>query len=313
MKRSATPQSNRTLAIVLGGVALGAFLLVVIVALVLAANRGGSGVAVAAIPTVAALPSPTVEPTQIAVALLEQELPSPTASPSPAATEPPAGRLTLPPTWTISPTPSRTPTPTLTPTIPPATAFPTLSSQQLANTYWEGDGQHSMWDVQFPDGSFARFTILPVNLWVGAYGNVQITAEHDAAIDNAIRQISQVVPIQRVQNRAFAHITMWLMTDDEFNRNAGCNYIDMTVGCTSSMFTDVGILLNSVWMRVSDECFADTVLHELTHALGILVHSPSPSDIMYYMQTCGGPQYSQRDLNTLRALYAAPPYDPRHQ
>jgi predicted Zn-dependent protease len=181
----------------------------------------------------------------------------------------------------------------------------------LANTYWEGDEEYSMWDFQFPDGSFARFTVLPVNLWVGAYGNVQMNAAYDAAIDNALNEIRQVVPIQRVQNRAFAHITMWLMTDDEFNRNAACSYVDMTVGCTSPMFTDVGILLNSVWLRVTDECFPDTVLHELTHAIGILVHSPYPDDIMYFMETCGGPHYTQRDLNTLRALYAAPPYDPR--
>ena len=278
---------------------------IILIAL-LAVSRMTSPASVS-IPTVAMLPSPTTEAATI--------IPTVTISPPTAAQ--PAGRPTLPPTWTVTDTPIPSLTPTIAPTgtILPSeeaeiTPFPTLSPALLANTYWEGDGTLSMWDLQFPDGSFPRFTVFPVNFWVGTFGDITMYGMHEEAIQNAIEQINQVVPIQRVQNRAFAHITLWLMSDTEFDEHASCDDIDLTVGCTAPTYTDVGIMLVVVWLRVNDDCFAETLLHELTHALGIGVHSPYPEDIMYFQQTCGEPRYSARDLATLRALYSAPAYNP---
>ncbi len=244
-------------------------------------------------------------------------LPPATIPPRPTkiapATEAPASehRPTLPPTWTPTDTPPPHASLTPTPTAILPTPHPTLDPALLTNTYWDGDGYGSMWEAQLPDGSYPRFTIFPVNFWVGAYGGVTLTAEHEAAIANAIREIEQVVPIRRVENRAFAHITLWLMNDAEFLRHANCALPNLTVGCSTYTHTDAGFLLVAIWLRVTDTCFASTLLHELTHGLGIRVHSPHREDIMYAIQTCNAPRYSRRDLDTLRALYAAPPYIPR--
>ncbi|GAB4569571.1 MAG: hypothetical protein Kow0077_02280 [Anaerolineae bacterium] len=244
------------------------------------------------IPTVAALP-----------AIVSTALP-PTALP--------AAQPTLPPTWTLTPTQEipATQVPTPTPVFQPSPEPPTagLDPSLLANTYWEGDGTASMWDYQFPDGSFGRFTVLPVNVWMGSFGNVRLTAGHEAALQNAIDQIGQVVPIQRVANRAFAHMTIWLMDDAEFERNADCDTVDYTIGCTEFSLTGAGILLNTVWLRITDENFDATLLHELTHGLGLAVHSPYADDLMYAIDVGQAARYSERDLNTLRALYQAPAF-----
>jgi hypothetical protein len=278
----------------------------VLLVVVLLATQGSRPASLAAIPTVAVLPSATAgaEETKAAAKAAPTDLPT-------QPPDEPAARATLPPTWTVTATLAPPLTPTPTATLPLPTRAPTLSPAQLADTYWEGDGEGSMWDYQFPDGSFARFTVFPINLWVGGYGGVELTRQQEAVVDAAIQEINQVVPIQRVEDRLFAHISLWLMTDEQFNTYASCNHIEVAAGCTSPIFTSVGILINTVWLHATDDCFANTLLHELTHALGLLVHSPSRGDIMYFMQTCSEARYSQRDLNTLRALYAAPAYNPR--
>ncbi len=269
-------------------------------------------------PTVAQLPSVTREPKPIGPPIGPPTGP-PNAMPILTTRAAPVERATLPPTWTSSPPPTASPTPTLTPTVvgipgdDGPTPHNTLSPAQLADTYWDGDGELSMWDLQFPDGTFGRFTIFPINFWVGTYGGITLSEAHEQAIQNALQEINQVVPIQRVDNRIFAHMTLWLMTDAEFDRNAPCSDVDLLIGCASPTYTSAGIMLVTIWLRVADQNFASTLLHELTHGLGIAVHSPHPEDIMYAYETGQPPHYTRRDLNTLRALYSAPPYDPRRQ
>lgn len=53
-----------------------------------------------------------------------------------------------------------------------------------------------------------------------------------------------------------------------------------------------------------DECLALTTTHELGHAIGILAHSPTPSDIMYSDPTV--PVLSARDRETAEAAYHVP-------
>lgn len=219
---------------------------------------------------------------------------------------------TLPPTWT--PTGTLPPTASATITVTPGARIqnqPTLDAAQLANTYWDGDGtSYDMWSAQMPDGSYPRFERLPVNLYVQQFGNIVISSNHERAIQNALNEIGQVVPIVRVDNRVYAHITLWMMTVDEFEQFAECDFIDTTAGCTQTTYTDAGIRLVTVWLRVTDQCFDEDLLHELTHALGVTAHSPEPQDVMYANQTCNPAQYSTRDVNTLRALYDAPAYRP---
>lgn len=304
--RKPPPRQSPNLAIILG-IAL-VVLVVVAVGIVVVLALTASAAPV--IPTVAQLPSATID-TSADRPIIEATLPP---------TDAPLARATLPPTWTPPPTAVLIPTATITPTLlpgqsapgePPRTAFPTLSMAQLSNTYWDGDGSLSMWDAQFEDGTFGRFTYLPVNFWVGARG-VSITQAHEEAIVNAINEISQVVPIQRVDNRIYAHMTLWLMSDTEFEQNVGCAGPHMTIGCASFNYTEVGILLVTIWLRANTENFATTLLHELTHGLGIPVHSPHEADVMYAYDLGQPPHYTQRDLNTLRALYNAPPFDPRN-
>ena len=255
-----------------------------------------------AIPTLAQLPS--VTPAKAA--------PDP-ATATPAATSP---RAELPPTWTITPTHQASPTPVASPTEPViATLVPTrqltLNPQALSNTYWSGDGTGGMMDYQIEDGTFLRFTVFPVNIWVGVYGGASLTPAQEAAVENALTQIAPVVPVQRVANRAFAHLTIWLMNDAEFEQNAGCDNIHTAIGCASPVITDIGILLNTIWLRTTDAHFDATLLHEILHGLGILVHSPDPADLMYAYQADQPARLSERDLNTLRALYSAPAFAPR--
>lgn len=295
-------QSSPTIFLLIGAATVLLVLCIAAGGFLLLPNLQGN--APASLPTVAILPSPTTT-----------DLAPPTGEPTAAVVT----RPTLPPTWTVTPTIQASPTAMITALAlapaaddgPPATALPPLNRQQLANTYWTGDGDGSMWDHQFEDGTFGRFAIQPVNVWVGAYGNVALTDVHEAGIQNALAQIAQVVPIQRVESRVFAHMTVWLMDDREFAEHAACGSIDMSIGCTVPIFTEAGIMLNTIWLRVTEDRFDTLLLHELTHGLGILVHSPDPQDIMYAYDEGQPARYTARDLDTLRALYNAPAFNPR--
>ncbi len=223
----------------------------------------------------------------------------------------PYQRPTMPPTWTPVPIEVATKTPAPTTTLAP-TLFPTFSPAQLALTYWEGDGyDYTMWDAQLAENTYGRFDFFPINVWMGGYNGVVPTEEQEWAFQNALDQINQVVPITRVQGRMFAHLTIWLMSDADFRANAACGAEhDYAAACTLPTYTEAGILLVTIWLDAADGCFAETLLHEMTHGLGIVVHSPYPEDIMYYAQTCDKTRYTERDLATLRLLYSAPAFHP---
>ncbi len=284
---------------------IGAILFVVAAALIVVLGlrlaRQSSGPIV--IPTVAMLPS--------AAPITGGGLnPAP---PAPAFTVTPDGRPDLPPTWTPAPTPSITNSPSQEPATPTVNTLPpTLDPTALVDTYWEGDGYGSMWDVEMPGQTFGRFDRFPVNVCVVGFQGLPILPEQEAAINNAISEMNRVIPVQRVESRVFAHITVWMMRDTDFRQRAACGkYHDTVAACAVPNYTSIGLLLSSVWIDASDPCFEETLLHELTHALGIAVHSPDAGDIMYFQQTCGPGRYSQRDLNTLQALYSAPAFYPR--
>jgi|GEM_PF-3748999 len=223
----------------------------------------------------------------------------------------PYQRPTMPPTWTPIPVEVATKTPAPTATLAP-TLFPTFSPAQLALTYWEGDGyDYTMWDAQLAENAYGRFDLFPINVWMGGYNGVVPTEEQEWALQNALDQINQVVPITRVQQRLFAHLTIWLMNNADFRANAACGADhDYAAACALPTYTEAGILLVTIWLDAADGCFTETLLHEMTHGLGIVVHSPYPEDIMYYAQTCDKTNYTERDLATLRLLYSAPAFHP---
>ncbi len=69
------------------------------------------------------------------------------------------------------------------------------------------------------------------------------------------------------------------------------------------------ILVTARWgdRRVADlhEIY-DTMLHEMGHALGLAGHSPDSRDLMFPSMGRTETGLSQRDRNTLKALYARP-------
>jgi Matrixin len=69
------------------------------------------------------------------------------------------------------------------------------------------------------------------------------------------------------------------------------------------------ILVTARWGdgRVADlHDVYDTVLHEMGHALDLVGHSPNPNDLMAPNLRKSGSGLTERDRNTLKALYARP-------
>jgi len=69
-------------------------------------------------------------------------------------------------------------------------------------------------------------------------------------------------------------------------------------------------VLITAWYRdgsqVSAFDFHKTLRHEIGHALGIAGRSPNPEDVMYALAPGSSMQLTDRDRETLRALYAKP-------
>jgi predicted Zn-dependent protease len=69
------------------------------------------------------------------------------------------------------------------------------------------------------------------------------------------------------------------------------------------------ILVTARWgdSRVADlHDIYDTMLHEMGHALGLAGHSPDPGDVMAPVVGGSRTGLTERDRNTLKALYARP-------
>jgi predicted Zn-dependent protease len=242
---------------------------------------------------------------------------------APSNTRLPRTHTPLPPTWTpaASPTPYAT-RPTFTPVSYATRVLSTADPALFGDTYWEGNGDGRYMDrFMRSEGRYLRHFDFPVRLYV--YG-----AEQDpiweAAIQNAIEQISVVVPIERVATEGEATMVVFIMPREEYERWVGCDK-EATIGCAS--IKDLGDLAGGDrFHRVYSEIYVSTdatypirvMLHEFLHAMGLKVHSTdpadilfsgsSPDDLLYELVDWEQTSLSQRDLNTLRRLYANPSY-----
>jgi hypothetical protein len=260
----------------------------------------------AGLPTLNPIAEAQVALTQVAAArALHTQAPSAT----------PIIRNTLPPTWTPSPTATLLPLPTITfaaspaPTqIPSATfAFPTLDttlqpptevadanipsgpdSDLLARTYWEGDGQGSMEDYQL-EGAYLRHFSLPVTVWIDP--STDITWRHKT--EEAVAILAGVVSMEMVSTEAEADIPIYVMETGTYVAwcpfyTAGCAEINIESDKSGQYIEVVS------WVRIRADATpnANLLAHELIHALGVIVHSPNPVDVMYF-------EYNKQDQDLL--------------
>jgi predicted Zn-dependent protease len=185
--------------------------------------------------------------------------------------------------------------------------WPGIHAQEENALYWEGAGDTpSMEDYAF-EGHYLRFTEFPV----GVYINPGAGEIWQAALADAIEQVSEVVPLQATANAAEAQIIIRVVGTTYFERLTPCDGIHQD-GCSQMIplgqpGTSGFSLHSRVWIRRDTRLPVENVLlHELIHALGLLVHSPDPGDVMYNGTEAPVTRLSARDVATLVYLYEQP-------
>lgn len=174
--------------------------------------------------------------------------------------------------------------------------------------YWQGTGDGVTMEYLAVDGRYRRFYKFPIKLYVSG-GETQVWAD---AVYNAMQQISQVAPMVLTDNPNAADITLEILHPSQvqrrcmgfdFTRVVGCASIDYLGGITEPVIKGQALVATD-----TNNAYG-TVLHELLHAVGVVVHSPNPNDIMYFEETTQLiSRLTERDLNTLKRLYASPSY-----
>jgi hypothetical protein len=239
---------------------------------------------------------------------------TPTFTPSPTATAT-ATRTPLPPTWT--PIPSNTPLfiPTWTPYWE-GTPLSTADPRQFGDHYFEGVGDGFTLDkFTRSGGRYLRFYEFPIKVWFGPYGGGLLNEPvWEAAVRNAVNEISQVVPMELVANEPEATLVVYLVDPESYELYSKCSAVE-TLGC--AVILDLGDFGGGdVYHRIYGEAWLNiyeitnpysVILHEMLHAVGLMVHSPNENDVMYPFEN-GVSRLTRRDLNTLRLLYANPSY-----
>lgn len=194
---------------------------------------------------------------------------------------------------------------------PPGRTGPVATSDPatFGDTYWEGNGDGITMEYFTLNGRYRRFYRFPVKLYV--YNTpTQIWAD---AVENALTEIGQVVPIELTSDPDEADITLEILNPDTVQRRCvGLTFTARVVGCGAIDYQGgivEPIIKSKALVSTDTNNPFGTVLHELLHTMGVVVHSPDPTDIMYYSETSRlNTTMSERDLNTLRRLYASPSY-----
>lgn len=189
-----------------------------------------------------------------------------------------------------------------------APAPPTPDPALFGDTYWLGAGDGITMDYLTMDGRYRRFYSFPVKLYVSGAD----TPEWSNAVSNAMQQIGQVVPITLTDRRSEADLTLEILQPGQVQRRCVGLSFTRVVGCASIDYLGgivEPVIKGQALVATDTNNPSGTVLHELLHAVGVVVHSPDPHDVMYFEETnLLIIHLSQRDLNTLRRLYASPSY-----
>jgi len=176
-------------------------------------------------------------------------------------------------------------------------------------TYWDGAGDTPGMEYYRQGGAFLRFTELPVRVYLDRGTD----ATWQNALEHALQEINPVVPIAQTQQASQADILVEVLPRIRFDYRTPCYRLAHADAC--SQMYPIGQpnsarfhLYSRIWIR-KDALLAPQhlVLHELLHALGLLVHSPYPEDVMYNGGVGSAPTaLSPRDQATLARLYSEP-------
>lgn|GEM_PF-2787981 len=194
-----------------------------------------------------------------------------------------------------------------------ATSAPaeTIDPALFGDTYWTGLGDGDTMDQYTRGGGrYLRFFEFPINVYLDAPEDVV----WQRSLDSAIGQLSPYISIQQVFIETEATMSVIVLPPSDYERWSGCP-AQHTAGCASIInFGDFAggdsehRIYGQVWVATDSYNPVGVLLHEMLHALGIVVHSPNRNDIMYPVIT-NRTTLSQRDINTLMRLYANPSYD----
>ena len=185
------------------------------------------------------------------------------------------------------------------------TALARLQTQP--DTYWQGAGDTpGMADYQI-QGRYLRFSQFPIRVVLVT----TVRADWEEAFHHALAEINVVVPVAEGTNVAEADIIVFVLPARFMPVFSPCD-ISLTDGCAvirplglpdGEQFRPLGL----VWLEAeSDLPHAHLMLHEMIHAMGLLVHSPFPTDVMYDGEDSAVLTLSPRDRATLELLYGQP-------
>lgn len=176
--------------------------------------------------------------------------------------------------------------------------------------YWEGAGDTPPMSSYEQGGGYLRFTEFPVRVYL----NLSADARWEVALDDALDELSDLLPIVRTSKPAQADIFIEVLEKSRFDDLAPC---DTQHQDACSLMRPIGQpdtptfdLISRVWVHAAPTLPREHLLrHELIHALGLLVHSPYPEDVMYNGADAAPLRLSQRDRATLLYLYRQPPIE----
>lgn len=138
------------------------------------------------------------------------------------------------------------------------------------------------------------------------------------AVDRAIKEWNEVLPLQVVASSELADITIDRVAPHRIGKidpETGMFDLPKARSAVTSYEFYLSqdrppILSHRIKIEINPALGYDSILgaarHELGHGLGIWGHSLATSDIMYYSQTPNLNSISDRDINTLKKIYQQP-------
>ena len=164
--------------------------------------------------------------------------------------------------------------------------------------------------VRWPDSA------MPIKVYVAPFRWYEKSKQRESyaynqmvydAFDTWQKLSGELVRFQQVATQAASQIDVsWRRVD---RTSLGhCQYLINPQGLLYSAEIKIGISDGLVHAQYNDmDEVRHTILHEVGHAIGLVGHSDGGSDIMYVPHQYGVTQLSQRDADTLVALYQLPP------